>query len=76
MDELQRLIAACEDLRLAVRECCPHAVTEPDPTRPADAVVPHPMREVMKAPCAAYIAFEAAVTRAAVAVAASVEDGA
>ena len=63
-DELQRLIDACQAFRAATRDLCPYAVKEPDPTRPADAVVPHPLREIVKTPYAAYVDFEAAVERA------------
>ena len=69
-DELQRLIDACQAFCAATRDLCPYAVKEPDPTRPADAVVPHPLREIVKTPYAAYAEFEVAVGRAIAAAAA------
>lgn len=64
MDELQRLIDACQAFRAASRTLGTHVVVELDPTRPADAVEPNPTRQIVKSPAGAWIDFEAAVERA------------
>lgn len=70
MDELQRLIDACQAFRAATRGLCSHVIYEPDPTRPADAVVPNPIRAIVKTPSEAYTDFEVAVELAIAAAAA------